>query len=101
MAYTFLALKVSDIPAETKLNVPTYSLGYFSNDGTWYLMPGYNEERKLVHEQTILLDWLQWEPDPATTLQVLLDGASELTKVELDQQRADPTSIWYINMDEE
>ncbi len=95
MAHTFLSLDTSLIPNETKANIPSYSQGYFSNDGNRLLIDGYNENRELVHPQETFDAWLQWSLDVKDIQKELIDSAIEYTKEEFDIEKLDVSSIWY------
>ncbi len=83
MSYAFLALDTSLIPQATKDNVPTYTKGYFSNNGSRLLIPGYqldengnhfldeDGEPVLAHFDSTFNAWLNWSVDK----QALLDRA--------------------------
>lgn len=96
MSYTYLSLDTSLIPQETKDYVPTYPLGYFSNDGSRLMICGYNSSGELVQDSDLLLQWLQWESDPEATKNLIIDSAIEYTLEELNTMKFDIDSIWYL-----
>jgi len=108
MAHTFIPIKMALIPWKTKKYVPTFWCALFSNDGikdengkyttdpTHLLLDGRNNKGELVHSWEVLLAWLQWEADPLTTLNVILDDAIEYTADEFYTLRGNVDSIWYV-----
>ncbi len=100
MSHTFLALDMNLIPQATKDNIPTFWQGVFSNDMSRMLIDGYNDKRELVHPQATMITWLQWESDPQTTQQALLDSAVEYTSEQIKAEQQDVNSIWYIEPEE-
>ena len=96
MAHTFLSLDMNLIPQDTKDNVPTFYGGLFSNDGSRMLIDGYNGARALVHPQATLNAWLQWEQDPESTLKIIIDNSIEYTAQQMQIERDDVNSIWYV-----
>ena len=96
MSHTFLALDMSLIPQSTKDNVPTFWGGLFSNDNSLMLIDGYNKNGVLVHPQSVLNAWLQWEPEPQQTQDDLISSAIEYTSQEVLDMKNDVNSIWYV-----
>tara|TARA_R110002096_G_C14257075_1_gene694318 strand:+ start:98 stop:373 length:276 start_codon:yes stop_codon:yes gene_type:complete len=86
---------MSLIPQATKDNVPTFASSLFSNDNSRVLMDGYNELHDMVHTTETSLAWLQWETDPASTLETILASAIEYTYDEYIIEKNDVSSIWY------
>ena len=97
MAHTFLSLDMDLIPRSTKDNVPTFWLGYFSNDNSRILLDGNNKENNLVHRIEALRAWVQWSADPDLIITQLLSTAIEHTKEELEVLKNDTSSIWYVD----
>lgn len=95
--HTFLALDTSLIPQSTKDNVPTYHLALFSNDGSRMLIDGYNDARELVHPQSSFDQWLQWPDNPQEIQDAILSSAIEYTKEQIDAEKLNPDSIWYVS----
>ena len=112
--HTYLALDMSRVPQSTKDNVPTFALGLFSNEPepTRMLLDGYRVgadgsyildsegEKVLCHSPKVLGDWLQWSANPIAVQKTLIDKAIEYTREEYLQLKAEPTSIWYVNPEE-
>lgn len=96
MSHTFLSLDMNLISQATKDNVPTFSLGLFSNDGSRMLLDGYNDKGVMVHPMPVLLAWTQWDDNPADTIQTLLDNSIEYTAQEFTALKNDVGSIWYV-----
>jgi len=96
MAHTFLSLDMNLIPQSTKDNVPTFYSALFSNDNSRMLIDGRNDKGELVHPMSVLLKWTQWDTDPESTIQALLDDAIEHTPEEFNALKSDVDSIWYV-----
>lgn len=101
MAHTFLSLNMNLIPQDTKDNVPTFWVGFFSNDSSRMLIDGYNEARELVHPQATFDAWLQWSDNPRETQESILSSAIEYTQEEYQENKINPDSIWFVNLDGE
>ena len=101
MPHTFLALDMALIPQSTKDNVPTFWQGLFSSDDSRMLIDGYNEKQELVHPQSTLDAWLQWESDPQSILDAILSSAIEYTKEEFNAEKLDINSIWFVEVTSE
>ena len=110
MAHTFLSLDVRyEIPKATKDNVPTFWSALCSNDGVkgddgkWIVEPsrilldGRNDKGELVHSWEALLSWLQWEANPLSTLNTIVDNSIEYTPQEFTALKNDVNSIWYVD----
>lgn len=95
--HTFLSLDTDLIPQSTKDNVPSYLTGCFSNDGSRLLIDGYNESGEMAHLQSTFDSWLQWSDNPKEVQKILLAVAIEYTLAELNAERVDPLSIWYVS----
>lgn len=100
MAHTVLSLGMNLISQATKDNVPTFSSGLFSNDMSRILIDGYNDKGVMVHPMPVLLAWTQWDDNPASTIQTLLDDAIEYTAAEFTALKNDVDSIWYVEKKE-
>lgn len=96
MAHTFLSLDMNLIPQSTKDNVPTFYSALFSNDNSRILIDGRNDKGELVHPIAVLLKWTQWDADPESAIQALLDDAIEYTTEEFNTLKSDVNSIWHI-----
>lgn len=94
MAHTFLSLDMNLIPQTTKDNVPTFYSGLFSNDNSRMLIDGRNGKGELVHSWEAILSWLQWETDPLSTLNKIVDSSIEYTAQEFAALKNDVDSIW-------
>ena len=81
----FLAIPTDHIPQWTKYNVPTYALGYFSNDGSYLLIDD-------AHPVSTYEKWLGPNKD---ILQELLSKSIRYSKEEIEVLLMDSTSIWY------
>lgn len=99
MPHTFLSLDMNLIPQATKDNVPTFYSALFSNDNTRMLVDGRNDKGELVHSWAVLLAWLQWETDPLTTLNTIVDNSIEYTRQEFNALKNDADSIWYVELE--
>ena len=100
MAHTFLALDMALIPQSTKDNVPTFYSGVFSSDNSKMLIDGYNEKRELVHTSYALASWLQWSSNPQEIISQLLSTAIEYTTKEIQAERLNVNSTWYVEPEE-
>ena len=99
MAHTFLSLDMNLIPQATKDNVPTFYSALFSNDNSRMLIDGRNDKGELVHSWEVLLAWLQWEANPLSTLNAIVDNSIEYTAQEFAELKNDVDSIWYVNQE--
>lgn len=95
MPHTFLSLDMALIPADTKAYVPGFWSGRFSNDQERMIIDGKNNDGDIVHPQNILNSWLQWEPDPQATMNLILSTAIEYTVEEFLLEKNDSNSIWF------
>lgn len=86
MAHSFLAIPVSIIPDWTKQNVPTYSMGYFSNDGSLMLIDNAHTEGT----------YKRWLGPNFNQLPNIIANSTELSYEQLLQLQNDNNSIWYI-----
>lgn len=107
--HTFLALRVSLIPRETKQYVPTFWNAKFSNDGVmggdgWDVEPSLllldgRDGGQLVHPLKTLRAWVQWEKDPDKVIRDLLDTSIEYTREQVVSMEEEPTSLWYVEQE--
>ena len=103
MAHSFISIKTSLIPQATKDNLPEYGSCLFSNDGTDIVEPtrvlidGYNELNNSVLAQQTINTWLQWSPNPAAIIAVIMhpDNVVVYTKAQIRAEKSDSSSIWY------
>lgn len=82
---TYLAIPVEIIPDWTKQNVPTYSLGRFSNDGAYMLIDN-------AHPISTYEKWLG--PNIGL-LDSIIAASYSLAQEEFAALALDPQSIWY------
>lgn len=83
--HTYLAIPVSVIPQWTKDNIPTYPLGYFSNDNAYMLIDN-------AHPVVTYQKWLGPNFDQ---LGNIISSSTIYTHEQMQELRADPLSIWY------
>jgi len=93
--HSFLSLDMTLIPQETKDYIPNFWLGKFSNDKSRLLIDGYDGQGDLVHPQSQLDAWLQWEDDPQATQELIISTSIEYTKEQIQAEFNDYNSIWY------
>lgn len=86
MAHSFLAIPVSIIPEWTKINVPTYNLGCFSNDFSMMLIDNAHTEQT----------YKRWLGPNFEQLPNIMANSTELTHEQLIQLQNDSNSIWYV-----
>ena len=86
MAHSFLAIPVNIIPEWTKQNVPTYGMGYFSNDNQFMLIDN-------AHTDVTYARWLGPNFDQ---LPNIIANSTELAYEQLLQLQNDSDSIWYV-----
>lgn len=84
------------IPASTKNNVPSFWGGVFSNDKSRMLIDGLNTSGELVHANSALMSWLQWESNPQATLNIILSTSIEYTQEQYEELTNDDNSIWHM-----
>ena len=101
MSHTFLSLDMSLIPQATKDNIPTFWFGLFSSDGKRMMIDGRGSKGELVHPDSTLEKWLQWELEPLAAKDIIISSAIEYTSEQYRNSRDDINSIWYINRETE
>lgn len=84
--HKFIVIPTAVIPQWTKDNVPTYSLGCFSNDGG--LM--------LIDDAHTIDTYQKWLGPNFNLLDSIMAASQKVTAEELASLRSDPQSVWYV-----
>lgn len=106
--HTFLSLNMSLIPQSTKDTAKAFWSGMFSNDAVYdqqgnmtmepsrMLIDGRNAQGELVHTDATFNKWLQHEANPQAIKELIISNAIEYTPEEIQNEKNDVNSIWYI-----